>query len=84
MIEWRENEADPHTHSIEDGVLRYYFVWPEGMTANEIASEFLRTYHVSLGEDEPVPTIRGSIEDRDGNTVHHYSGLPGDVWRKNK
>lgn len=78
MIRFDQTRTPAHTHSVEDGVIRYYTTAP-GATPREIATAFLAGYYQG-GAPEPM-TVEFSVErlvegEHRGELLAEYRGLP--------
>lgn len=77
-IRFDQSRTTAHTHSVEDGVSRYYTSAP-GATPREIATAFLRGYYQG-DPPEPMPVtfrverlVPGEYR---GEELAEYRGLP--------
>lgn len=77
-IRFDQSRTTAHTHSVEDGVIRYYTPAP-GATPREIATAFLAGYY-QAGAPEPMPVtfrverlVPGEYR---GELLAEYRGLP--------
>lgn len=62
------------THSVYDGVERYFAAVPEGMSMDDVATAFLVGYDVGIGPKEE--DIEFTVRDESTNEEIDYVGLP--------
>lgn len=78
MVRFNQLRTQEHTHSVEDGVVRYYATAPD-LAPDDIAAAFLSGYYQG-GSPEPMPVtfrIERLVDDEyRGELLAEFRGVP--------